>query len=66
MLNFVNSILLLLQSCVQPPTSAANVTLPVLAAECRDAGAVISTAGPLAAERRRLLSVDLMFVRRGA
>ena len=35
------------QVCVQPPTSAVNVTLPALAAERRAAGAVPHTAAPL-------------------
>jgi len=38
---------------VQPPTSAVNVTLPAFAA------AAPCTAGAVAAERRRLLSIDI-------
>jgi len=43
--------------CVQPPTSAVDVTLSAFTAECRAAGA---TAGAIGAEHRRLLSIDLV------
>jgi len=49
------------QVCVQPPTSAVNVTLPALAAERRAAGAVPHTAGAVVAGRRRLLSIDISY-----
>ena len=45
--------------CAQPPTPAVNVALPAFAAERRAAVAVPNTAGAVAAERRRLLSIDI-------
>jgi len=47
------------QVCVQPRPSAVKITLPAFAALRRAAGAVPSTMGAAAAQRWRLISIDV-------